>query len=118
MAEVLIVGTEYIRAEMHHAAQREMVTKLSDFLRRRSKIALIARTEEIKIAPGLLDACEILFGPLAQQKLDECFGPNSVTAHPPARATSSPASQAPSASQPQASSPQRQTGQPGRSARS
>jgi glycerol-3-phosphate dehydrogenase len=86
MAEVLIKGTEYIRAEMHHAAQREMVTKLSDFLRRRSKIALIARTEEIKVAPGLLDACEILFGPLAQQKLDEYFGPHSVTAHPPAHA--------------------------------
>jgi len=89
MAEVLIKGTEYIRAEMHHAAQREMVTKLSDFLRRRSKIALIARTEEIKVAPGLLDACEILFGPLAQRKLDEYFGPHSVTAHPPAHATGS-----------------------------
>jgi glycerol-3-phosphate dehydrogenase len=82
MAEVLIVGTEYIRCELHHAAQREMVTKLSDFLRRRSKIALIARTEQIRVAPGLLEACEILFGPLAQQKLDEYFGANSVTAAP------------------------------------
>ncbi|MET0384664.1 MAG: glycerol-3-phosphate dehydrogenase C-terminal domain-containing protein, partial [Polyangiales bacterium] len=88
MAEVLIAGTEYIRCELHHAAQREMVTKLSDFLRRRSKIALIARTEQIKVAPGLLEACEILFGPLAQQKLDEYFGAGRVSIHPPASATS------------------------------
>jgi glycerol-3-phosphate dehydrogenase len=89
MAQVLIAGTEYIRCELHHAAQREMVTKLGDFLRRRSKIALIARTEQIQVAPGLLEACEILFGPLAQQKLDEYFGPRRVTANPPSPATAS-----------------------------
>jgi glycerol-3-phosphate dehydrogenase len=75
MAEVLILGTEYIRGELHHAAQREMITKLEDFLRRRSKIALIARTEQIRTAPGLVDACEILFGAEAQQKFDEYFAP-------------------------------------------
>jgi len=98
MADVLIAGTEYIRCELHHAAQREMITKLSDFLRRRSKIALIARTEQIQKAPGLLEACEILFGELAQQKLDEYFGPNRVTAHsslPPAVAPSLSAPSAP-----------------------
>jgi glycerol-3-phosphate dehydrogenase len=73
MAEVLIVGTEYIRCELHHAAQREMIEKLADFLRRRSKIALIARPEKIRAAPGLSEACEILFGIDAQQKLDEYF---------------------------------------------
>lgn len=131
MAEVLIKGTEYIRAEMHHAAQREMVTKLSDFLRRRSKIALIARTEEIKAAPGLLDACEILFGPLAQQKLDEYFGPHSVTAHPPGYTTGSGSASGPATpgashpststqepSSPQASSQQASRAPSGRLARS
>jgi glycerol-3-phosphate dehydrogenase len=73
MAEVLIKGTEYIRCELHHAAQREMVTKLADFLRRRSKISLIARPEKIKVAPGLREACEILFGAEAQAKFDEFF---------------------------------------------
>jgi glycerol-3-phosphate dehydrogenase len=73
MAQVLIAGTEYIRGELHHAAQREMITKLEDFLRRRSKIALIARPDKIRSAPGLVDACEILFGPDAQQKFDEYF---------------------------------------------
>jgi len=73
MAEVLIAGTEYIRGELHHAAQREMITKLEDFLRRRSKIALIARPDQIRTAPGLVDACEILFGSDARQKFDEYF---------------------------------------------
>jgi glycerol-3-phosphate dehydrogenase len=73
MAEVLIRGTEYIRCELHHAAQREMVTKLSDFLRRRSKISLIARPEAIQAAPGLREACEILFGTEAQAKFNEYF---------------------------------------------
>jgi len=43
MAEVLIKGTEYIRAEIQLAAKSEMVTKLDDFLRRRSKIALVEK---------------------------------------------------------------------------
>ena len=68
MAEVLIKGTEYIRCELHHAARHEMVTKLDDFLRRRSKIALVERNETIRDAPGLLEASEILFGDEAQSK--------------------------------------------------
>ena len=73
MAEVLIHGTEYIRAELHHAARREMVVKLEDFLRRRSKIALVARRETIREAPGLMEACHILFGDKAQARFDEYF---------------------------------------------
>jgi glycerol-3-phosphate dehydrogenase len=73
MAQVLIAGTEYIRCELHHAAQREMITKLEDFLRRRSKIALIAKKRDIERAPGLLEACTILFGDDAQHKFDEYF---------------------------------------------
>ena len=56
-AEVLIKGTEYIRCELHEATHRETVTKLEDFLRRRSKIALIERKEVIKKASGLREAC-------------------------------------------------------------
>jgi glycerol-3-phosphate dehydrogenase len=73
MAEVLIKGTEYIRAELYHAARREMITKLDDFLRRRSKIALIARPDAIRIAPGLFEACRILFGDEARSKFEEHF---------------------------------------------
>ncbi len=72
-AEVLIKGTEYLRCELHEAAQREMVTKLDDFLRRRSKIALIERAETIKDSPGLLEACRILFDDQAEAKIEEYF---------------------------------------------
>ena len=75
MAEVLIRGAEYIRCELHHAARREMVTKLEDFLRRRSKIALIARKETMRKAPGMFEACVILFGEdEAEAKFAEYFG--------------------------------------------
>jgi hypothetical protein len=50
-----------------------MIVKLDDFLRRRSKIALVVRNEDIKNAPGLMEACEILFGEQAQEKIDEYF---------------------------------------------
>jgi glycerol-3-phosphate dehydrogenase len=73
MAEVLIEGTEYIRGELYHAARREMITKLDDFLRRRSKIALIARPSTIRDAPGLFEACRILFGDEAEDKFEEYF---------------------------------------------
>lgn len=71
MGELLIENSEYLRVEIEHAAKREMVTKLEDFLRRRSKISLVVRTEDILAAPGLKEACEILFGEQAQAKLDE-----------------------------------------------
>jgi glycerol-3-phosphate dehydrogenase len=74
MAEVLIHGTEYIRGELYHAARREMITKLDDFVRRRSKIAFIARKHEIRDAPGLFEACRILFGEQAEAKFFEYFG--------------------------------------------
>jgi glycerol-3-phosphate dehydrogenase len=74
MAEVLIHGTEYLRGELYHAARREMITKLDDFLRRRSKVALIARTETIRHAPGLFEACRILFGEQAEERFEEYFG--------------------------------------------
>jgi glycerol-3-phosphate dehydrogenase len=74
MAHVLIKGTEYIRCELHHAARHEMVTRLADFLRRRSKIAQVERRETIREAPGLKEACQILFGDEAEARLKEYFG--------------------------------------------
>lgn len=71
MAEVLIENAEYLRCEIELAARREMVTKLDDFLRRRSKIALVIRHEDIVTAPGLREACRILFGDEADAKLAE-----------------------------------------------
>ena len=73
-AEVLIKGTEYIRCELRQAARREMVVALDDFLRRRSKIALVERREVIRDSQGIMDACHILFGEEAQARYDEYFG--------------------------------------------
>ncbi len=72
-AEVLIKGTEYLRCEIQQAKRREMIVKLDDFLRRRSKISLVVGKEDIKNAPGLMEACEILFGEQAQEKVNEYF---------------------------------------------
>lgn len=72
-AEILIKGTDYIRCEIRLAKQQEMITKLEDFLRRRSKIALVVRKEDIRRADGLMEACEILFEDEAQAKFDEYF---------------------------------------------
>jgi glycerol-3-phosphate dehydrogenase len=72
-AELLIENAEYTRCEIEQAAQREMITKLEDFLRRRSKISLVVSKENLKNSPGLMEACHILFGDLAKEKYDEYF---------------------------------------------
>lgn len=70
-ARQVIEGAEYIRCELEHAARTEMITTLEDFLRRRSKISLVMREDEILAAPGLLAACRILFGERASERLEE-----------------------------------------------
>ena len=72
-AEVLIEGTEYLRCELRYAQRREMVTRLEDFLRRRSKIALVVHEDEIRDSPGLREACAILFGDQADARYEEYF---------------------------------------------
>jgi glycerol-3-phosphate dehydrogenase len=73
MADRLIEGAEYIRCELAHTARAEMVTRLEDFLRRRSKISLVVRREALREAAGLREACRILFGDEADAKLAEYF---------------------------------------------
>ncbi len=75
-AELLIENAEYTRCEIEQAARREMIIKLEDFLRRRSKISLVVRREDLRNSPGLMEACHILFGDLAQEKYDEYFREN------------------------------------------
>jgi glycerol-3-phosphate dehydrogenase len=72
-AEVLIEGAEYLRCEIEQAARREMVTRLEDFLRRRSKISLVIRPDELRRAPGLREACVLLFGDEADARIEEYF---------------------------------------------
>ncbi len=88
MADVLIEGAEYIRAEIELTARSEMVTKLDDFLRRRSKIALVTRRDDIRRAPGLVEACRVFFGDEAQARIDEYFA--SAPADPMESASAAP----------------------------
>jgi glycerol-3-phosphate dehydrogenase len=70
-ADLLLKKAEYTRCEIELAARREMVVKLEDFMRRRSKIEFVLRREDIAAAPGLREACDILFGEDAEQRLTE-----------------------------------------------
>jgi glycerol-3-phosphate dehydrogenase len=71
--EVLIENAEYLRGEIALAARREMVVKLDDFLRRRSKIALVVHSDMLREAPGLREACTLLFGEGAEARWGEYF---------------------------------------------
>jgi glycerol-3-phosphate dehydrogenase len=73
MAEVLIENAEYLRCEIELAARHEMIVKLDDFLRRRSKIALVVSRQALGAAPGLREACELLFGVAAGARYHEYF---------------------------------------------
>ena len=48
-----------------------MIVKLDDFLRRRSKIALVVTRADVLASAGLREACRILFGDEAEEKLAE-----------------------------------------------
>ena len=57
-----------------------MVTRLDDFLRRRSKIAMVETREKIRASQGLAEACAMLFGDQAQERLQEYFAADVVNA--------------------------------------
>lgn len=78
-AKLLIENAEYLRCEVEQAARREMITKLEDFLRRRSKIELVIPHADVINAPGLKEACEILFGEEAEAKLQEYIQASEAT---------------------------------------
>jgi glycerol-3-phosphate dehydrogenase len=70
-AKQLLENAEYLRGELHYASRREMISTLEDCLRRRSKIEMVLRKTDIVNTKGIVEACEILFGDKAQEKLDE-----------------------------------------------
>ena len=74
MGEDIIESADYLRVELHLAAGTEMVTKLEDFLRRRSKITQVIPESEVRGSPGLHEAAKILFGDDAEMRLAEYWG--------------------------------------------
>ena len=74
MGEDIIESADYLRVELCLASETEMVTKLEDFLRRRSKITQVIREDDVRSSPGLHEAAEILFGDDADERLAEYWG--------------------------------------------
>ena len=74
MAEDIMGSADYLRVELHAAARSEMVTRLEDFMRRRSKIELVVSDDDIRQSSGLREVAEILFGNEADRRLSEYFG--------------------------------------------
>ncbi len=70
MGEDVMGSADYLRVELHNAAEHEMVVTLDDFMRRRSKIDLVVRDRDIVAGEGLREVAEILFGDDAQRRLD------------------------------------------------
>ncbi len=71
MGEDIMDSADYIRVELHHAAKDEMVIRLEDFLRRRSKISQVVPVAEILAGSGLAEVARVLFGDDADAKLAE-----------------------------------------------
>lgn len=96
MAQTLVENTDYIRCEIEHMARREMVTKLDDFLRRRSKVALVVRHDDLRRSEGLREACRLFFGDQADERIREYFAEADAYAPPgPNPAAAAPAAEAP-----------------------
>ncbi len=71
MGQDIMDSADYLRVELHVAARTEMVTKLDDFLRRRSKISQVVANDDIRNSAGLHEVCQILFGDRADDKMQE-----------------------------------------------
>lgn len=68
LAEEIIPGSECLLIEVLHARDHEMIVQLEDFLRRRTKIALMLSQETLERDPGTRRVCEILFGDQAEER--------------------------------------------------
>lgn len=73
MGADIMDSADYLRVELYNTAEHEMVVKLDDFMRRRSKIDLVVPDEDIRNSPGLREVAEILFGDEADRRLQEYF---------------------------------------------
>ena len=79
LRQPVIRGAPLARVELKEVARREMVVRLEDFLRRRTRISQVIPRSELRCDPGVRAACEILFGDDAAQRHAEYFAtPGSV----------------------------------------
>ncbi len=80
MGEDIMDSADYLRVELHQAAHTEMITRLEDFMRRRSKIELVVPESEYRDSAGLREIAEILFEDQADAKLNAYFAESAVSA--------------------------------------
>ena len=73
LADPLIENLGVCSVEMEHLRNEEMIVRLEDYLRRRSKIELLVPQDELRRSTGLEAASRHLFGDAAEEKLDEYF---------------------------------------------
>lgn len=79
MADVVLQEVGYLRCELYHVAHTEMITRLEDFLRRRSQIAQTMSHEAIAQSSGLKEACSIFFGDEAEARYHEYFAERQLS---------------------------------------
>ena len=72
-AEPIVEGSDLLRAEIQFIAEREMIVRLDDFLRRRTLLAQTRSWQALRDSRGLREACSLLFGDRAQHKFDDYF---------------------------------------------
>lgn len=80
MATDVMESADYLRVELHNAADHEMIVKLDDFMRRRSKIDLVVADDEFVGSDGLAEISQLLFGGDGERKLDEFYRERAVAA--------------------------------------
>ncbi|MFG0320433.1 MAG: glycerol-3-phosphate dehydrogenase C-terminal domain-containing protein, partial [Planctomycetota bacterium JB042] len=72
LAEPILPGAEVRRCEVDHVARHESVRTLDDFLRRRTRLALVTRREDLLADEETMRAlAESLFGEDADRRYDE-----------------------------------------------
>jgi glycerol-3-phosphate dehydrogenase len=82
MGEDIMDSADYLRVELHNAAEFEMIVKLDDFMRRRSKIDLVVPDADIRSSRGLAEVSEILFGDDAERRLTEYWQAKDAASAP------------------------------------
>ncbi len=78
LCEPLIENTGIRRCEIDYLARHEMIVKLEDYLRRRSKIELLVSRDTLRQSAGLFEACEKLFGADGKKRFDEYFDEQQI----------------------------------------
>ncbi|MCB0980103.1 MAG: FAD-dependent oxidoreductase [Acidimicrobiaceae bacterium] len=71
MGEDIMENADYLRVELNLAANTELICRMEDFMRRRSKIEQVVRMGDIRRSAGLDEVAGILFGDDAARRLSE-----------------------------------------------